>query len=127
MTRQNAPSSARLPLLAGLVLAALLLCACGASADSGVSAAAVRSTCRQVSGTLANGPDPVAEPAGLTEAQILPLERIHAPNKALASAISQLAAAYRKFFASNGTSSSAKEAVVVASKRINSFCPGAAS
>ena len=31
------------------------------------------------------------------------------------------------FFASNGKNSNAKEAVAVASKKLNSICPGAAS
>jgi hypothetical protein len=41
--------------------------------------------------------------------------------------ITQLADAYQKFFASNGKSSNAKEAVRVASNELNSICPGAAS
>jgi hypothetical protein len=44
-----------------------------------------------------------------------------------APAISQLANAYQEFFASNGKSSNAKEDVAVASKKLNSICPGAAS
>ncbi len=39
----------------------------------------------------------------------------------------QLAPAYQRFFASNGKSSNAKEAVAVASKKLNSLGPGAAS
>jgi hypothetical protein len=43
------------------------------------------------------------------------------------SVISQLARAYQQFYASNGKSSNAKEAVAVAGKKLNSLCPGAAS
>jgi hypothetical protein len=45
----------------------------------------------------------------------------------LRSVIGQLAHAYQQFFASNGKSSNAKEAVAVASKKLNSLCPGGAS
>jgi hypothetical protein len=48
-------------------------------------------------------------------------------NQALHGVISQLADAYQKFFASNGKSSNAKEDVAVASRKLNSICPGAAS
>jgi hypothetical protein len=44
----------------------------------------------------------------------------------LREAISTLAGAYQEFFTSNGANT-AKEAVAVASKKINSICPGAAS
>ena len=40
--------------------------------------------------------------------------------------ISQLANACQQFFAGNGKSSNAKEAVAVASTKLNSLCPGAA-
>jgi hypothetical protein len=42
-------------------------------------------------------------------------------------AICQLADAYRQVFASTGKSSGAKEALAVASKKLNTICPGAAS
>jgi hypothetical protein len=76
---------------------------------------------------LSDGPDPDSDPVGYAEAQILPLGQIHTSDVQLRAAIAKLASAYRTFFDSNGTSSSAKLAVAAASKRINSFCPGAAS
>ena len=76
---------------------------------------------------MIDGPDPGADPVGYAEAQILPLRQIGTANPALRAAISQLAGAYQGFFASDGKSSSAKEAVTVASKKLNSICPGAAS
>jgi hypothetical protein len=116
-------------LLAGLAAPGLIvaLCACGSSAHSAGSAATVQSTCQQVSAVLSDGPDPDADPVGYAEAQILPLRQISTPDQALHDAIGQLARAYQEFYASNGTSSKAKEAVAAASKKINSICPGAAS
>jgi hypothetical protein len=111
-----------------LGLAALLgACTSQAPAAKPVSAAAVRATCTKVSAVLSDGPDPDADPVGYAEAQILPLGQIHTSDAQLGAAIGKLASAYRTFFDSNGSSSAAKLAVVAASKRINSFCPGAAS
>jgi hypothetical protein len=116
--------------LAALGLAALAgACSSPAPAPASrpVSTAAVHKTCSQVSAVLADGPDPDADPVGYAEAQILPLDQIHAADAQLRAAISKLAGAYRAFFASNGSSSAAKLAVTAASNRINSLCPGAAS
>jgi hypothetical protein len=113
-----------------VALAALLVCGCGSSAyasASRASAPAVGAACQQVSAVLSDGPDPDADPVGYAEAQILPLRQISAPDQGLRDAINQLADAYQQFFASNGKSSSAKEAVTVASNKLNSICPGAAS
>jgi hypothetical protein len=107
-----------------LVPSALLLSACGSSAQA---AAATKQTCQQVSAVLSDGPDPDSDPVGYAEAQVSPLREVHPQDTALRDAISQLADAYQEYFASNGTSSTAKEAVAVASKTIDSFCPGAAS
>ena len=111
-----------------------LLGACSSAAPSSASAAggtastaAVHTTCAQVSAVLSDGPDPDSDPVGYAEAQILPLGQIHTSDAQLRAAIGKLASAYRTFFDSNGSSSSAKLAVAAASKRINSFCPGAAS
>ncbi|MGO8726357.1 MAG: hypothetical protein ACLQK8_06495 [Streptosporangiaceae bacterium] len=125
-------TTARLTGRAALVLVVLLVCACSSSAPStakgtGSNAAATENTCQQVSAVLGDGPDPDADPVGYAEAQVIPLRRISAPDQALRSVISQLAHAYQQFFASNGKSNNAKEAVAVASKKLNSLCPGAAS
>jgi hypothetical protein len=120
------PSMAILGGLA-LSLVVLLACACGSSSSARASASAVQTSCQQVSAVLSDGPDPNSDPAGYAEAQILPLRQISAPDPALGTAITQLADAYQQFFASNGKSSNAKEAVAVASKKLNSICPGAAS
>jgi hypothetical protein len=133
MTTARARNWVPLPPLAALLLVTLLLGACGSAAGSGSPAAASPSAvaaepaCQQVGGALSDGPDPDADPVGYAEAQILPLRQIHTQDKALRAAIGGLADAYQSFFTSNGKSSAAKEAVAVASKKINSLCPGAAS
>lgn len=99
----------------------------GPAANGTESTAAVHATCTQVSAVLSDGPDPDSDPVGYAEAQILPLGQIHTPDAQLRAAIGKLASAYRAFFESNGNSGQAKLAVAAASKRINSFCPGAAS
>jgi hypothetical protein len=120
--------------LAGLALSLMVLLACACSSSSSPSAAAthasasaVQNSCQQVSAVLSDGPDPGADPVGYAEAQILPLRHISAPDPALHTAIDQLAGAYQQFYVSNGKSANAKEAVAVASKKLNSICPGAAS
>jgi len=111
-----------------LGLAALLgACTSQAPAAKPVSAAAVHATCTQVSAVLSDGPDPDSDPVGYAEAQILPLGQIRTSDAQLRAAIGKLASAYRTFFDSNGSSSAAKLAVATASKRINTFCPGATS
>jgi hypothetical protein len=108
-------------------LVVLLISACGSSAHSTASSTAVTaSTCEHISAVLGDGPDPDADPVGYAEAQILPLRQISVPDQPLRGVIGQLADAYQEFFTSNG-SSNAKEAVAVASKKLNSICPGAAS
>jgi hypothetical protein len=119
--------------LTSLGLSALLGACSSAAASSGsaaggtASTAAVHATCAQVSAVLSDGPDPDSDPVGYAEAQILPLGQIRTSDAQLRAAIGKLAGAYRTFFDSNGNSASAKLAVAAASKRINSFCPGAAS
>jgi hypothetical protein len=118
--------------------AALAACASGAASSRApsssrptagrqVSAAALRSACSQVSAVLSDGPDPDADPVGYAEAQILPLGQIRTADTPLRAAIGRLAGAYKAFFASNGSSAAAKQAVAAASKQVNAFCPGAAS
>jgi hypothetical protein len=76
---------------------------------------------------LSDGPDPDADPVGYAEAQVLPLGQVRTPGSQLRAAISKLARAYQAFYASNGAPGPAKTAVANASKRIDAFCPGAAS
>ena len=119
--------------LTSLGLSALLGACSSAAPPAGPVAAGTASTaaphaaCTQVSAVLSDGPDPDSDPVGYAEAQILPLGQIHTSDAQLRAAIGKLAGAYRAFFDSNGNSASAKLAVAAASKRINSFCPGAAS
>jgi hypothetical protein len=108
---------------AAFILVALLACGCGSSAH----ASATENTCQQVSAVLSDGPDPGADPVGYAEAQILPLRQIRSADPALRAAIGRLADAYQQFFATDGKSSGAKNAVAAASNRLNSICPGAAS
>ena len=109
---------------AAFILVTLLAGGCGSSSST---SAATANTCQQVSAVLSDGPDPGADPVGYAEAQILPLRQISTSDPALRTAIGQLADAYQQFFASDGQSSSAKQAVASASNRLNSICPGAAS
>jgi hypothetical protein len=118
-----------------LILTVALVCACSSSAQSSTaappsaspSAATIAATCEQVSGVLSDGPDPDADPVGFAEAHILLLRQISTTDQALRGALSQLAGANQKFVASNGKSANVKEAIAVASKKLNSICPGAAS
>ena len=122
---------AAVALIAPGLTALLAACASPAAASrpatAATSATEVHVTCSQVSAVLSDGPDPAADPVGYAEAQILPLGQIRAPDPQLRTAIGELARAYQAFFDSNGTSAAAKAAVTSASKRIDSFCPGATS
>ncbi len=114
----------RAPGLVAAGLLAVVLCSCGSSVHSG--AAVTQDTCQRVSAVLSDGPDPDADPVGYAEAQVLPLRQISTSDQALRNAIGQLADAYQEFYNSNGTSK-ATEAVAVASKKVDSICPGATS
>ena len=131
MTNRKTADLSRLAGHVTLILMVVLVCACSSSTHSSASAssstAATDSACQQVSAILSDGPDPDADPVGYAEAQILPLRQISVSNQPLHEFISQLADAYQEFFASSGKSSNAKEAVAVASSKLNSICPGAAS
>jgi hypothetical protein len=133
MATPRDPAVARIRRLAAATAPAIGLClllgACSSSrpVSAAPSSGAVRATCSQVSAVLSDGPDPTADPVGYAEAQVLPLQQIRTPDAQLRAAIGMLASAYRAFFHSNGSSSSAKLAVAAASKRIDSFCPGAAA
>ena len=131
MTNRKTAYPGRLAGRVTLILMVVLVCACSSSAHSTATASAsttaIENACEQVSAALSDGPDPDADPVGYAEAQILPLRQISVSNQALHGVISQLADAYQKFFASNGKSSNAKEDVAVASRKLNSICPGAAS
>jgi hypothetical protein len=119
---------AGLALAAGLV-AVPLLAACGSAshASAATSATTLSQTCTTVSGTLADGPDPDADPVGYAEAQITPLRQIKTADPALRTAVAVLADAYAKVFASKDKSQTAVQAVAAASKKVNAICPGAAS
>jgi hypothetical protein len=101
----------------------VLLGACGSSKPAPSGAQVEKQTCEQVQAALSDGPDPEADPVGHAQAQILPLREIHTSDGALHQAIDTLAAAYRSFSSSDG-SSTAKSAVGTASKTIEHLCPG---
>jgi hypothetical protein len=110
--------------LATCAAMALALSACSSSAKPAQASASAK-TCQQVGAVLSDGPDPSADPVGYAEAQILPLRQLHAADTELRAAISQLASAYAKFFASDGKSTAATSAVVAATTHMNKLCPGA--
>jgi hypothetical protein len=87
---------------------------------------AVQAACKQVSAVLSDGPDPDADPVGYAEAQILPLHQIKTSDKALKSAIDNLATTYQHFYKVDGKGA-VKKAVTKASAKVNAICPGAAS
>lgn len=102
----------------------VLLGACGSSSKPEPSSAQIKKqTCEQIEAALADGPDPEADPVGHAQAQILPLREIHTSDGALHRAIETLAAAYRSFSSTEG-SSAAKSAVSTAGKTIEHLCPG---
>jgi hypothetical protein len=103
---------------------ALGLSACSGSGAPAQAAASAK-TCQQVGAVLSDGPDPTADPVGYAEAQILPLRQLHAADTELRAAISTLANAYAKFFASDGKSAAATTAVVAATRHMNKLCPDA--
>ena len=113
------------PLVAFLALTAAIS-GCGSAGHSGASAAR-RRACQDVSAVLSDGPDSQVDPVGYAQAQILPLLQIRTDDHALGHAIADLSAAYRRFFDSNGSSAAAKRAVSAAARRVDSFCPGAAT
>jgi hypothetical protein len=114
----------------GIALAALalpMLAACGSSAGHpGAQGATTSAACTAVGAALSDGPDPDADPVGYAEAQIKPLREIQTSDYALHVAIRDLAEAYARVFASNGTSSAASKAVAAAAVKVNTICPGAA-
>lgn len=93
---------------------------------SGDTTGASARTCQTIRGTLANGPDPGADPIGYAQAQIDPLREIATSDAGLKSALSSLSAAYAAFV-SDGGSKSSRRAVTSASTRLAQYCPGAAS
>jgi uncharacterized heparinase superfamily protein len=101
----------------------VLLAACGSSKPAPSSAQVEKQTCEQIEAALSDGPDPEADPVGHAQAQILPLREIHTSDGALHRAIDTLAAAYRSFSSTDG-SSAAKSAVSTAGKTIEHLCPG---
>jgi hypothetical protein len=109
-------------------LAVPVLTACGPRSGSPVaSGASISAACTNIGAALSDGPDPGADPVGYAEAQIKPLRAIQTSDQPLATAIRDLAAAYARVFASNGTSAAASKAVTAAAGKVNAICPGAAS
>jgi len=79
-----------------------------------------------VSATLANGPDPDADPVGYAEAQVLPLRQVHTSDGQLTRALDELSAAYQQFVTTDGNHA-AQVAVTRAAGAVNAVCPGAAT
>jgi hypothetical protein len=123
--------------LAGAALATtVLVSACGsgghatasghtASGHTAAGVSAARQTCQQVDAALSDGPDPGADALGYAEAQILPLQQIHAADPTLSTAITTLAGAYQSYYAAQGEGKTATSALNTAINRINALCPGA--
>lgn len=124
--RAHRPTRPRGPVTTLIACAAAILpltaaCSSGPPAVS----ASTSKTCAQVGAVLSDGPDPGQDQAGYAEAQILPLRQVRGATPALRSAISDLAEAYARFFASNGKSATATRAVAAAAAHMNKLCPGA--
>jgi len=103
-----------------------VLAACGSSTIT-TSRADIKQTCKQVEAVLSDGPEPIADPVGYAQAQVLPLRQIHTPDASLQKAIDGLASAYEALSAGEHVEKPARAAVTAASTRINAICPGAAS
>jgi hypothetical protein len=99
--------------------------ACGSSSSASASVE-VRQTCQQVEAVLSDGPEPIADPVGYAQAQVLPLRQIHTSDKKLHQAIDALASAYERFSVANGASL-AKSTVSAAIREISTICTGIAS
>lgn len=112
--------------LATVATCAGLLGACGSGSSSSAVATGKAASCQQVSAVLSDGPDPTADPVGYAEAQVLPLrDDVRTSDESLHTAVDNLASAYERFFAANG-STAASQAVDRAVKQVNTICPGAA-
>ncbi|MGD0245026.1 MAG: hypothetical protein ABSB59_32510 [Streptosporangiaceae bacterium] len=110
-----------------LLALATMVSACGSSGHATATAASTavaESTCEQVGDALSDGPDPDADPLGYAEAQVKPLQQIHATSATLGQAITTLAGAYNSYYQANGTGA-AKSALNTAIKQINKLCPDA--
>jgi hypothetical protein len=132
MPRNRAIAPLMYATLTGAALATtMLVSACGSTAHTAASghapsaSSAAQQTCLQVDAVLSDGPDPGADPLGYAQAQILPLEQIHATDPSLGTAIGTLAAAYQTYYAAHGTGSTVTSTLNTAINRINSLCPGA--
>jgi hypothetical protein len=129
MKHRTRPGNHAIATLAGAALATtILVSGCGSGGHvttSGHTVSAAQQTCQRVDAALSDGPDPGADPVGYAEAQILPLEQIHAVDPTLSTAISTLAGAYRSYYAAHGTARTATSALNTAINRINALCPGA--
>ena len=112
--------------VAPLVAAVLVLALAACSASSSAVGTGLQQSCKAVSSTLQNGPDPDADPVGHAEAQPIPLRKLSISDAALKSAVHDLANAYESFANSNG-SAAARAKVMSASAKVNAICPGAAS
>jgi hypothetical protein len=73
---------------------------------------------------LSDGPDPSSDPVGYAIAQVKPLRQIQSSDQALRATIDDLASAYERVVTTNG-SAAAKQAVSVASDKVDAICPGA--
>jgi hypothetical protein len=110
----------------------VLVSACGSSGHAAArtdaaaaGTSAMQQTCLQVDAVLSDGPDPGADPLGYAQAQILPLQQIHARDQTLGTAISTLAGAYQSYYDAHGAGTTVTSALNTAINRINSLCPGA--
>lgn len=111
--------------LAIAVSAATTVSACGSSSSASKGGSSVQQSCTAIGDTLANGPDPSADPVGYAEAQILGLQKLKITDGALNKAVQNLDAAYQAFSSANGTGPSAVQ-VTAAQNALNAICPGAA-
>jgi hypothetical protein len=110
--------------LVALALCSGLLSACGSSGSAHGSDPGLQSVCQDISAVLSDGPDPSSDPVGYAIAQVKPLRQIQTSDQALRATIDDLASAYERVVTTNG-SAAAKQAVSVASDKVDAICPGA--
>jgi len=102
----------------------------GSGAGGGATAAVAKAPaafCEQLTGVLADGPDPDADPVGYALSQIMPLQGLHTSDSSAMATVSSLADADQALVNANGADKSATATIKHDDAALDRVCPGAAS